>query len=172
MRSRDLCCLGEFSPKTTTAAGRILRQYLEVAFRYEDVIDGHLEEGGQGEKVIHAGKGLTLLPFVDGLRRVKTEVFLDRRNRQAARLPKKDNILAGSHHVDDGKGFAVHTLSSLIPVGRAVHWAGKHIYHKKDTKSTCNRARILYTFMHTEIRRICRTEKQLMIGNDQQTVSF
>lgn len=52
---------------------------------------------------IYTGKALAPLPFVDGLRLLKSEIVLEISDCQAAILPEPADIRPGSHRIDDRK---------------------------------------------------------------------
>ena len=60
-------------------------------------------ESAQCIEVIYTGKALAPLPFVDGLRLLKSEIVLEISDCQAAILPEPADIRPGSHGIDDRK---------------------------------------------------------------------
>ena len=105
----------------TTVAGFLLRQNLYLRFPgYEDVLNGHLQQDSQGIEVVRAGQGLPFLPFIDGLRSLKTKVLLQVRNGQTAGFAEVGNVPAGGNHVNHGKVLDGHENASLS--GWSVVW--------------------------------------------------
>ena len=69
----------------------------------DDLVHRHLEQSAQCIEVIYTGKALAPLPFVDGLRLLKSELVLEISDCQAAILPESADIRPGSHRIDDRK---------------------------------------------------------------------
>ena len=69
----------------------------------DDLVHRHLEQSAQCIEVIYTGKALAPLPFVDGLRLLKSEIVLEISDCQAAILPESADIRPGSHRIDDRK---------------------------------------------------------------------
>ena len=108
-------------PKTTAAAGILLRQYLEFGlYGYKDILNGYLKEVAEGIEVVRAGQGLALLPLIDSLRSIETEVLLQGSNRHTPGFPQLGDVPASGDHVDDGEVFDAHEATSFSAVGRAV----------------------------------------------------
>lgn len=59
----------------------------------DDLVHWHLEQSAQCIEVIYTGKALAPLPFVDGLRLLKSEIVLEISDCQAAILPEVSRYL-------------------------------------------------------------------------------
>ena len=76
--------------------------------RDHNLIHGDLKQCAEGIKVIDAGQALSLLPFVDGLGRIKAEKLLKIVDGQASLLPQPGDVCAGGHRVDYWKPDLSH----------------------------------------------------------------
>ena len=72
----------------------------DIPLAYDGV---HFTEQGHRAFAIYTGKALAPLPFVDGLRLLKSEIVLEISDCQAAILPEPADIRPGSHGIDDRK---------------------------------------------------------------------
>lgn len=109
----SMALINQFLPKTLTAAGIILRQCLELrAIRYQDVLDGYPQKVAEGIKVVDAGQSFPVLPFIDGLRRVKAKVLLQIRDRQSPGDTKGIDVPPGRDHVDGREILGTHEEAS------------------------------------------------------------
>lgn len=83
----------------------------------EDAVHGDLQEEAEGIQVVHAGKGEPLLPFVDRLRRVESEVTLHVPDCQSLRLPQSDDLPSGRFKVNRRETLhsaSLHALCSVV----------------------------------------------------------
>ena len=69
----------------------------------DDFVHWHLEQSAQCVEIIYAGKTLPSLPFLDGLRLLKSEIVLEISDCQAALLSEPANIRSGGHRIDHRK---------------------------------------------------------------------
>ena len=88
------------------AAGLFLRQNAQAwELDHQKILQGNPQQVAEGHQIVRAGQRFSLLPFVDGLGSVESEVFLHFCHRQPLRLPETDDVLPGRDHVDDRVRF-------------------------------------------------------------------
>lgn len=77
--------------------------------RNQDAVHRDLQEDPQGVEVVDCGKGLALLPLVDGPRLLEAEVPLQVADGQAVLLTEPLDVAPRSNQVDDGERSIVQT---------------------------------------------------------------
>lgn len=93
--------LKKSSDKMTRAAdGCLLLERDDMRSGDDDFVHWHLEQSAQCVEIIYAGKTLPSLPFVDGLRLLKSEIVLEISDCQAAILSEPANIRPSGHRID------------------------------------------------------------------------
>ena len=86
------------------AAGVILRRVVASnGLKNQNLLNGNLKKITKGKKIIGAGKSLSALPLVDGLRSIEAKVILQVSNGISAAFPKLLNVGPGSRHINDGE---------------------------------------------------------------------
>lgn len=80
----------------------------------QDAVHGDLQQDPQSVQVVDRGKGLALLPLVDGPRLLEAEVPLQVADGQAALLPEPLDVAPRGNQVDDGERGTVHKAYLLL----------------------------------------------------------
>ena len=111
----------ESTPVVPKSAGQIVRAagfpllFRAVSFDWnQDAVHGDLQQDPQGIQVVDCGKGLALLPLVDGPRLLEAEVALQVTDGQSALLPEPLDVAPRGNQVNDGERGTVHKAYLLL----------------------------------------------------------
>lgn len=76
--------------------------------RDENVVDPDMKQRSQTKQIVNSWQCSSVLPFVDGLRRMKAKGDLQIMYREAGSFSKSDDIGAGQRQIDCGKIHIYH----------------------------------------------------------------